>query len=101
MADKENETTEEVQPAEVTEDDLKRIVGEAVDERLSGISDSIGGLAESIVEKLKGDGSSDDSLLEKIGGMIDEKIKGIPSGGSNEGSGNGKSEREPKIKIFR
>jgi hypothetical protein len=104
MAEEKNgETTEEVKPAEVTEDDLRSLIGEVVEEKLSGISDGIGGLADSILEKLKGEGSStDDSLLEKIGGMIDEKLKGIGGGSSGNKSGNGTSgERVPKINIFR
>lgn len=98
----ETETTEEVQPAEVTEDDLRKLVGEVVEEKLSAITDGIGGLTDSIVEKLRGDGSSEDSLLEKIGGMIDEKLKGL--GGSGKGSGgngNETTERIPKLRIFK
>lgn len=101
MADKDDTTTEEVTPAEVTEDDLRNLIGEEIDKRISGLSEGISGLADSILEKLKGEGSSDDSLLEKIGGMIDEKLKGVSSGGSGD-KGNGKSttERVPKIRIF-
>lgn len=97
------ETTEnqEVAPAEVTEDDLRKLVGEVVEEKLQGFSDGIGGLAESIVEKLKGDGSSEDSLVEKITGIIDDRLKGL-GGSSKETSGNGTTEeRVPKLRIFK
>jgi hypothetical protein len=96
-------TPEEVQPAEVTEDDLRKLVGEVVEEKLSTISDGIGGIADSIVESLKGDGSSEDSLLEKIGGMFDEKLKGIGgSGGTKTGNGATETgERVPKLRIFK
>lgn len=101
MAEETNETTtEEVQPAEVTEDDLRKLVGEVVEEKLQGLSDGIGGLAESIVEKLKGDGSSEDSLVEKIGGIIDDRLKGL-GGGGNGNSETTASKREPRLKIFR
>lgn len=103
MADEPNETTE-VQPAEVTEDDLRKLVGEVVEEKLEGVAQGISGLAESIVDKLKGDGSSEDSLVEKITGIIDDRLKGI--GGSGEKTGNGKTdsdsgERIPKLRIFK
>jgi hypothetical protein len=103
MADDPTPDPQEVQPAEVTEDDLRNLVGEVVEEKLSSISEGIGGLADSILEKLKGEGSStDDSLLEKIGGMIDEKLKGI--GGSGQTKDNGATEtgeRVPKLRIFK
>jgi|SRR5215472_17540153 len=92
---------EEVKPAEVTEDDLRNLIGEVLDEKLSGISEGIGGLADSIMEKLKGDTSSEDSILEKVGAMIDEKLKGIGNGESASGTkSNGSEERKPKIRIF-
>jgi hypothetical protein len=100
MADDPNPEPE-VTPAEVTEDDLRKLVGEVVEEKLSSITEGISGLTDSIVEKLKGDGSSDDSLLEKIGGMIDEKLKGLGNGKPTP-SGNGSTEeRIPKLRIFK
>lgn len=101
MANDPTPDPKEVQPAEVTEDDLRNLVGEVVEEKLSSISDGIGGLADSILEKLKGEGSStDDSLLEKIGGMIDEKLKGF--GGKPTGNGTTETgERVPKLRIFK
>lgn len=89
----------EVKPAEVTEDDLRNLIGEEIDKRLTGITETLGGLADSIFDKIKGEGSSDnEGLLEKIGTMIDEKVKNVPSGGS--GNGEGTKERIPKIRIF-
>jgi hypothetical protein len=100
MAD--DPTPEEVAPAEVTEDDLRKLVGEVVEEKLAVVSDGIGGIVDSVVEKLKGDGSNEDSLLERLGGMMDEKLKGI--GGSAKETGNGATEtgeRVPKLRIFK
>lgn len=94
--------SEEVKPAEVTEDDLRNLIGEVLDEKLSGISEGIGGIVDSVVEKMKGESGTDDSMLEKIGGMIDEKLKGLSSGSkpaSDNPSGNGEA-RIPKIRIF-
>lgn len=101
MAD-EQTSNEEVQPAEVTEDDLRKLVGEVVEEKLTGLSESVSGIVDSVVEKLKGDGTSEDSLVEKLSGIIDEKIKGL---GGNA-TGNGKTEtdsgeRIPKLRIFK
>lgn len=103
MAEEKKDDTTEVQPAEVTEDDLRNLVGEVVEEKLQGLSEGIGGLAESIVEKLKGDGSSEDSLVEKITGIIDDRLKGL-GGSSKETGGNGATEsgeRIPKLRIFK
>lgn len=99
----ETTSNEEVQPAEVTEDDLRNLIGEEIDKRVTGLSDGISGLADSIVEKLKGDGSNEDGLLEKIGNMIDEKMKGL--GGSSK-TDNGKTEansgeRIPRFRVFK
>lgn len=98
-----NETTPEPSDG-ISEDDLKKLVGEVVEEKLSSIGDGISGLADAIVEKLTaGNSSTEEGLLEKIGGMIDEKLKGISSGGSGGGNGGGTSEskeRVPKLKVF-
>jgi hypothetical protein len=96
-----DETTEqEVQPAEVTEDDLRNLIGEVLDEKLATLSEGVSGLADSIFDKLKEE-VDNDGLLNRIGSMIDEKLKGVSSGG-NGGSGNGEAPkaRVPKIRIF-
>jgi hypothetical protein len=98
---KPNESAEEVTPAEVTEDDLRKLVGEVVEEKLSVISDGIGGIVDSVVEKLKGEGSSEEGLLEKIGTMIDEKLKGIGGSGTTPAGNGAKEERIPKLRIFK
>lgn len=102
MADEQLEN-QEVQPAEVTEDDLRKLVGEVVEEKLQGISEGIGGIVDSVVEKLKGEGNSEDSLVEKLSGIIDEKMKGFGGSGKTD---NGKTEsdsgeRIPKLRIFK
>jgi hypothetical protein len=100
MAEKSEGTSEPTGDEGISEDDLRKMIGEELDSRLSTITDSLGGLADSIFDKLKGEGGSgatetvsEDNLLEKIGSMIDEKLKGI-------GTGNAKAPREPKLKIF-
>lgn len=101
MADETTSTEEETPPApaEVTEDDLRKLIGEVFDqkleEKLGGITEGIGGAIESVFEKMKGETGSEDSLLEKIGGLIDEKLKGFSTG-----TGNAKKEHVPKIRIF-
>jgi hypothetical protein len=100
---KPDETTPEPNPSEdgISEDDLKKLVGEVVEEKLSSIGEGITGLADAIVEKLTASGtSSEEGLLEKIGGMIDEKLKGISSGGSGNGSKAEPTERVPKLRVF-
>lgn len=100
MADDTTES-DEVKPAEITEDDLRNLIGEVVEEKLSGISEGVSGLADSILEKLKGEGSSnEEGLLEKIGTMIDEKLKGNSSDDGGKGNGEAPKERQPKIRIF-
>ena len=101
------ETTAETTPPEndgITEDDLRSLIGEVLDEKLSTLSEGIGGLADSILEKLKGEptptsAAGEENLLEKIGGMIDEKLKGLSSGSGN-GTTTEKTERVPKLKVF-
>jgi len=99
VAEETNETTEEVKPAEVTEDDLRALIGDVVEEKLGGLTDSIAGLADSVFDKIKGDSeSSEASLMEKVGNMIDEKLKGVGTG--TKENENGPVERVPKIRIF-
>lgn len=89
----------------ISEDELKTIfrsqVREELDER---------GVTKEVIEKLNifdsleglfekhsgGSGVDKDSLLGEIGKLIDDKLKGISSGGSNGGT----KERAPKIRIF-
>jgi hypothetical protein len=88
-------------PAEdgISEDDLRKLIGEELDSRLSKVTEGFGGIVDGIVEKLKGEAGSEgstvseDSLMEKIGNMIDEKLKGVSNG-------NVQKPREPKIRIF-
>lgn len=98
MADKTEETTAEETPDAssdgITEDDLRKLIGEVVEEKLSTISEGLGGLADGIFDRLKGSSDTSESLLEKIGSLIDEKFKNMPSGE------NGKKEHTPKIRIF-
>lgn len=88
----------------ISEEELKGIFRSQVKEELDergltkeiieklNIFDSLEGL----FEKHSGSGGVDkDSLLGDIGKLIDDKLKGISSGG-----GNGTKEREPKIRIF-
>lgn len=106
MAEETKNESTETPPDGITEDQLRSLVGEVVEEKISSIGEGINGLAESIVEKLTASGSSsEEGLLNKIGGMIDEKLKGISSGGSGSGSGSGNGnsegkERVPKLKVF-
>lgn len=101
------ETTAETTPTEndgISEDDLRSLIGEVLDEKLSTLSEGIGGLADSILEKLKGEptptsAAGEENLLEKIGGMIDEKLKGLSSGGTGNGNET-KTERVPKLRVF-
>lgn len=89
----------------ISEDELKTIfrtqVKEELDERgvtkevieKLNIFDSLEGL----FEKHSGSGGVDkDSLLGEIGKLIDDKLKGISTGGGNGGT----KERNPKIRIF-
>lgn len=99
MAEQKNDPPASTDPPEegISEDDLRKLVGEEIESRLSSVTDAISGLTDSIVEKLKGEGSgsvSEDSLLEKIGGIIDDKLKGVTSANGE------KKEHKPKIKIF-
>ena len=96
MAD--NPTPEpEEQPEGFSEADMRNMIGEELDSRFSAITDSFGGIVDGIVDRLKSEGGTHDetSLLEKIGGMIDEKLKGLPSGSKEEAK-----LREPKLRIF-
>ena len=98
MAEEKNETTTETTDEGISEDDLRKMIGEEIDSRLSSVTDAIGGLTDSIVDKLKGEGTSgvsEESLLEKIGGMIDEKMKGVSANGSKT-----KEPHKPKLRIF-
>lgn len=87
----------------ISEDELRSMfrtqVKEELDERgltkdvLSKLN-LLDGL-EGLFEKHKGD---PDSLLGKIGEMIDAKIKTGSTGGGNGGSG--KPARQPKLRVF-
>lgn len=96
MAEETTETTETTESEGISEEELRAMIGDELDSRISTITDSIGGIADSIVEKLKGEGgsTSEEGLLDKIGTMIDDKLKALPNGTSE------KKPREPKIRIF-
>jgi hypothetical protein len=83
----------------VSMDELRTMVGEVVEEKLSAIG-NIGGLKDEILSEVgklfetnKQDGSG---LLAQIGELIDSKLKGAPAPSSN---GEAKP-REPKLKVF-
>jgi len=92
-------------PEGISEDELRSMISTSLDEKLNergitaevfekigklDILDSLGDL----FEKKKTEPVDRESLLGDIGKLIDDKIKGISTGG-----GNGQP-REPKIKIF-
>lgn len=99
MADEGTTTTDEG----ISEDDLRSIIGEVVEEKLEGFSEKLNpaNLLEGIKGLLsergtpEGETPSDDSLLEKIGNMIDEKLQGLATGTNGE-----KKEHTPKLRIF-
>lgn len=99
MADdpKNDPTPDPTEPEGISEDDLRKMIGEEIDSRLTSVTDAIAGIGDSIFDKLKGEGSSDsEGLLSKIGEMIDEKLKNLPSGGN----GTAKKEHVPKLRVF-
>lgn len=97
----------ENQPEGVSEEELKNIVGEAVDSKLNdrGLTkevmeklsklDILDGI-EGLFEKHKSGGVDKEGLLSEIGTLIDKKLSGI---GSGSGGGNS-TERQPKIRIL-
>jgi len=97
-----DEPTGNEEPEGISEDDLRNIIGEVVEEKLGVVADTLN--PANLLEGIKGllgeregggDPPSDDSLLERIGTMIDEKLQGLGSGENG-----GKKEHVPKLKIF-
>ena len=89
----------------LTADELRGIVGEAVDEKLKGFGAGFAtkedlatfrsGIIEDITAKIPslipaGSSVDESSLLGKVGAMMDEKLRGINAGGSG-----GKAARVP------
>lgn len=96
MADEPATPPAENEPEGISEDDLRKMIGEEIDTRLTSVTDAIAGIGDSIFDKLKGEGSSDsDGMLSKIGELIDEKLKNLPGG-----NGPVKKEHVPKLKVF-
>lgn len=100
------ENNEEREAQEYTENQLRDMFGEILDEKLSYITGRLDKLEilDSISELLsnKGEGDDPESLLSKISDLFDEKLKNATTSG-----GNGKKEtpvasegRQPKIRIF-
>lgn len=102
MAEETTETTTTEEPEGISEDELRGIFADEVKKELDArgltaeVVEKVGGLGDfvsKLFEDNKGDGG--EGLLDKIGTMIDEKLKGISSGNGGE-----KKEHTPKIKIF-
>lgn len=97
----------ETPPEGVSEEELRNIVGDAVDSKLNdrGLTkevleklaklDILDGI-EGLFEKHKSGGVDKEGLLGEIGNLIDKKLSGFSSGsGGNQTTG-----RSPKIKVF-
>lgn len=105
MADKPDETGTDNQPEGISEDDLRSIIGEVVEEKLGAVTETLNpaNLLEEIKGLLSSGGGSgeegtagtDDSLLERIGTMIDEKLANLGTSGNGE-----KKEHVPKLRVF-
>ena len=99
-------TPDPVEDKGISEDELRGIFNDEVKKELDargltaevvaglgGIGDFVAGLFE---ENKPGDNS--ESLLEKIGTLIDEKLKGL--GNSGNGKAEVKEPRKPKLNVF-
>jgi hypothetical protein len=96
----------------ISEDELKGLIGNALDEKLEErgfTSETVSKLGkldildslDNLFESHKGEPLDKESLLGEIGKLVDEKLKQLPaSGGNKEDTDNGKAPRTPKLRIF-
>lgn len=80
-----------------TEEQMRSMIGEVLEEKLNGL-DLIGKVTELFNSNKPASDEDRESFFAKIGEIIDEKMKGhTPAPVKTD---NGKAERKPKINIF-